>query len=198
MTRIFTDENSFNPVNFIRVIRGSLQIAVYGLSGLAMVIEKSGYEKRLTRISDILSGIMKHAETQALMRCPNKNAKDQCTAQFGCYYRWKPLVADDPLLCTHRASSIRLLGPFVFNWFGSSPHDNNERNDFRCDSHVSSYLRCCSCSQHINHRRTTNPLGFLFHMVFQNSQSLQRLRMTVVPLAFIFHMPKETYSPSRP
>ena len=183
---------------FLRVIGGALQIAVYGLSVLAMLIEKSGYEKRLTRISNILNGIMKLAETQALMRCPNKNAKDQCTAQFGCCYQRKPLVADDPILCTHRASSIRLLGPFVFNWFGSSPHDNNERNDFRCDSHVSSYLRRCSCSQHINHWRTTNPLGFPFRMVFQNSRSLQRLRMTVVPSAFNFHMPKETYSLSRP
>ncbi len=64
-------------------------------------IEQSEYEKCLTRISEILSGIVEYAGAQALTRCPYKNAKGQCTAKFGCRYQRKPPVMGDRQLCTH-------------------------------------------------------------------------------------------------
>ena len=53
-------------------------------------IDRSEYEKRRARISDIFTKIAKNAERQVQMRCPYKNRLDQCTAKFGCAYKRKP------------------------------------------------------------------------------------------------------------
>jgi uncharacterized 2Fe-2S/4Fe-4S cluster protein (DUF4445 family) len=47
-------------------------------------IDKAEYEKRLARLSGILTDMVHHAAEQILTRCPYKDAKDRCTAQFGC------------------------------------------------------------------------------------------------------------------
>ena len=64
-------------------------------------IDPAEYEQRLKQLSDILQPIARHAEQQALTRCPYRNAKDQCTARFGCRHQRKPPTAGDPLLCSH-------------------------------------------------------------------------------------------------
>ena len=47
-------------------------------------IDKSEYEKRLNKITQIFEDLVTHADEQATYRCPYKNRFDHCTAQFGC------------------------------------------------------------------------------------------------------------------
>ena len=42
------------------------------------------YNASLERLADIMNPIAKHADVQALFRCPYKNRLDECTAKFGC------------------------------------------------------------------------------------------------------------------
>ena len=42
------------------------------------------YKKSLEKLAAILTPIAKHADEQALFRCPYKNRFDECTAKFGC------------------------------------------------------------------------------------------------------------------
>ena len=55
-----------------------------------MPIDPKEYEKRLACMEDLFKGIAKHAEVQAMQRCPYKNRFDQCTATFGCRNKRKP------------------------------------------------------------------------------------------------------------
>ena len=47
-------------------------------------IDKSEYEKRLNKITEIFEDLVTHADEQATYRCPYKNRFDHCTAKFGC------------------------------------------------------------------------------------------------------------------
>ncbi len=47
-------------------------------------IDKSEYEKRLNKITEIFEELVTHADEQATYRCPYKNRFDHCTAKFGC------------------------------------------------------------------------------------------------------------------
>ena len=47
-------------------------------------IDKTEYEKRLNKITQIFEGLVVHADEQATYRCPYKNRFDHCTAKFGC------------------------------------------------------------------------------------------------------------------
>ena len=47
-------------------------------------IDKSEYEQRLNKITEIFEDLIIHADEQATYRCPYKNRFDHCTAQFGC------------------------------------------------------------------------------------------------------------------
>ncbi len=62
-------------------------------------IDQRKYRKSIARLSEILSGMAKHADRQSTWRCPYKNRLNQCTAQFGCRNQRKPAAAGDPLLC---------------------------------------------------------------------------------------------------
>ena len=53
-------------------------------------IDPHEYQKRLDRLTEILSGIATHADEVSLRRCPYKNRLNQCTAQFGCRNKRKP------------------------------------------------------------------------------------------------------------
>ena len=53
-------------------------------------IDQHEYQKRLDRLTEILTGIAAHADELSLRRCPYKNRLDQCTAQFGCRNKRKP------------------------------------------------------------------------------------------------------------
>ena len=47
-------------------------------------IDKTEYEKRLNKITEIFEELVVHADEQSTYRCPYKNRFDQCTAKFGC------------------------------------------------------------------------------------------------------------------
>lgn len=42
------------------------------------------YNASLERLAAIMNPIAKHANVQAMFRCPYKNRFDRCTAKFGC------------------------------------------------------------------------------------------------------------------
>ena len=58
-------------------------------------IDPQEYQKRLDRLTEILSGIAAHADEVSLCRCPYKNRLDQCTAKFGCRNKRKPQARPD-------------------------------------------------------------------------------------------------------
>ena len=64
-------------------------------------IDPAEYEERLARINKIFSNIVEQADRQSLSRCPYKNAKDECTAKFGCRYQRRPPETGSLLLCSH-------------------------------------------------------------------------------------------------
>lgn len=47
-------------------------------------IDKTEYEKRLNKITEIFEELVVHADEQSTYRCPYKNRFDHCTAKFGC------------------------------------------------------------------------------------------------------------------
>lgn len=47
-------------------------------------VDKTEYEKRLNKITEIFQDLVVHADEQATYRCPYKNRHDHCTAKFGC------------------------------------------------------------------------------------------------------------------
>ncbi|MCE2400813.1 DUF4445 domain-containing protein [Candidatus Poribacteria bacterium] len=47
-------------------------------------IDKTEYEKRLNKITQIFEELVVHADEQSTYRCPYKNRFDHCTAKFGC------------------------------------------------------------------------------------------------------------------
>ena len=50
------------------------------------------FQKRLDRLTEIFADIVVQADEQSLMRCPYKNARDECTAQFGCRNQRRKIV----------------------------------------------------------------------------------------------------------
>ena len=54
-------------------------------------IDPAEYQKRLDQLSEILTGIARHAEAvSACGRCPYKNRFSECTANFGCRNKRPP------------------------------------------------------------------------------------------------------------
>ena len=62
-------------------------------------IDPQEYQKRLDRLTDILSSIAAHADEVALTRCPYKDRFNQCTAQFGCRNKRKSHEAGGLPVC---------------------------------------------------------------------------------------------------
>jgi len=62
-------------------------------------IDPQEYQKRLDRLTEILSGIAAHADEVSLFRCPYKDRRDQCTAQFGCRNKRKATVLGSLPIC---------------------------------------------------------------------------------------------------
>ena len=62
-------------------------------------IDQHEYQKRLDRLTEILTGIAARADELSLRRCPYKNRLDQCTAQFGCRNKRKPKQAGELPVC---------------------------------------------------------------------------------------------------
>lgn len=53
-------------------------------------ITPEDYQRRVDRLTEILSEIAAHADEVSLTRCPYKNRFNQCTARFGCRNKRKP------------------------------------------------------------------------------------------------------------
>ena len=62
-------------------------------------IDKTEYQKRLDKITELFSSMVVHADEQSTYRCPYKNKEDQCTAKFGCRNQRKPDNRLEPLIC---------------------------------------------------------------------------------------------------
>jgi hypothetical protein len=53
-------------------------------------IDQEAYQKRLDRLTEILSAMAVHADELSTTRCPYKNRLGQCTALIGCRNKRKP------------------------------------------------------------------------------------------------------------
>jgi hypothetical protein len=62
-------------------------------------IDRAEYQKRLDRLTEILSAMAAHATEVSAWRCPYKNRLDQCTAQFGCRNKRKSKLAGGLPVC---------------------------------------------------------------------------------------------------
>lgn len=62
-------------------------------------IDPAEFHRRMERLNEILTGIARHADVQALSRCPYKNRFDQCTAAFGCRNKRKAKAEGEPAVC---------------------------------------------------------------------------------------------------
>ena len=56
------------------------------------------YKQSLARLAEIMEPMSKHADAQALFRCPYKNRFDRCTAKFGCRNQRKQ-AAGELMIC---------------------------------------------------------------------------------------------------
>ena len=62
-------------------------------------IHPEEYQHRLDQIRELFAGIVVHADELSTKRCPYKNRFDQCTAQFGCRNKRKPLAPGELPVC---------------------------------------------------------------------------------------------------
>jgi hypothetical protein len=62
-------------------------------------INRGEYQQRLDMLSEILRGIAEHAGEVSKGRCPYKNKRDECTAQFGCRNKRKPIQLEGLPIC---------------------------------------------------------------------------------------------------
>ena len=63
-------------------------------------IDKKQVQERFDRITELLSGMVAHAEEQSRTRCPYRNRFDHCTAEFRCRHQ-HAAGDDDALSCGH-------------------------------------------------------------------------------------------------
>ncbi len=109
-------------------------------------VDRSEYEKRLARITEMLGGIAKHADVQSLTRCPYRNVKDQCTAKFGCRNQRKPPVKGDPLICTHDGKldyrTAWESDPEGFAKLQKTLKVSKQKNTMPCERESSATVRC--------------------------------------------------------
>jgi hypothetical protein len=64
-------------------------------------IDKAAWQRRLDRLSELLSGIADHAEEVSRHRCPYRDRLDQCTAAFRCRAQRPPETPGGPARCGH-------------------------------------------------------------------------------------------------
>ena len=62
-------------------------------------IDAAAWERRRERLGTILSAMADHAMVQATFRCPYKNRRDECTAQFGCRNQRRARPGGELLTC---------------------------------------------------------------------------------------------------
>jgi hypothetical protein len=55
----------------------------------------------MERISEMFTDMVAHAEAVCKTRCPYRDRKDRCTAEFRCRNQRQPETAGAPLICGH-------------------------------------------------------------------------------------------------
>ena len=58
-------------------------------------VDKEAYKNSLDKLTEVLTGIARHADEQSTYRCPYKNRHDECTAKIGCRNQRKPKTEGD-------------------------------------------------------------------------------------------------------
>jgi hypothetical protein len=69
-------------------------------------IDPAAFRERLERISELFAGMAAHADQQAKHRCPYKDRRDQCTAQFGCRNQRPPAQPGELQSCAARDGQL--------------------------------------------------------------------------------------------
>ena len=64
-------------------------------------IDKAAWQQRLDRLSELLSGIVDHADEASRHRCPYRDRFDQCTAALGCRNQRPSETSGGPARCGH-------------------------------------------------------------------------------------------------
>ena len=62
-------------------------------------VDKARVQASMARLQDILKGIGETANEVSTWRCPYKNARDLCTANFGCRNQSRLPAGDDLPVC---------------------------------------------------------------------------------------------------
>lgn len=62
-------------------------------------ISREEFQKRLDQINELFASIVAHAQSQSTQRCPYKNRFDECTANFGCRNKRKPVAQGGLPVC---------------------------------------------------------------------------------------------------
>jgi hypothetical protein len=63
-------------------------------------VDPERYRRSLERLTEIFRGISETANVVSSYRCPYKNARDRCTAQFGCRNQDRSVYPGELYLCT--------------------------------------------------------------------------------------------------
>ena len=56
-------------------------------------VDLEQYQKILNRLTELFTSMVVHADELSKSRCPYKNRLNQCTANFGCRNKRKPMKA---------------------------------------------------------------------------------------------------------
>ncbi len=62
-------------------------------------VDRKSYKASIERLHDIFKDMSKSVEKVSSWRCPYKNAKDRCTANFGCRNQDRSVSPDDLYVC---------------------------------------------------------------------------------------------------
>ncbi len=62
-------------------------------------VDKEAYKNSLDKLTEVLTGVARHADEQSTYRCPYKNRHDECTAKIGCRNQRKPKTEGGLLMC---------------------------------------------------------------------------------------------------
>jgi hypothetical protein len=63
-------------------------------------VDPERYRRSLERLTEIFRGISETVNVVSTYRCPYKNARDRCTAQFGCRNQDRSVNPGELYLCT--------------------------------------------------------------------------------------------------
>ena len=63
-------------------------------------VDKSRYQASVARLTEIFQGINDTAGEVSTWRCPYKNVRDRCTANFGCRNQDRNVPEGERFICT--------------------------------------------------------------------------------------------------